>query len=90
VFRDEYMLTNPLGQALVGFYFRVSPPVAEFIAEHPGVKPIVRVGLLPAVVMSGLAVNAAPVDRIRAIGLCVLVPVAVAVLAARRRRRSAI
>jgi hypothetical protein len=57
-FRDEYMLTNPLGQALVDTYYRVSPPIAEFITEHPGLKPIVRAGLLPAVVISAAIVNA--------------------------------
>jgi hypothetical protein len=37
-FRDEYLLTNPVGQGLVGFYYRVSPPIAEFITEHPSLK----------------------------------------------------
>jgi hypothetical protein len=59
-FRDKYLLTNPLGQALVGIYYRVSPPIAEFITEHPSLKPIVRVGLLPAVIMSAVIVNANP------------------------------
>jgi hypothetical protein len=59
-FRDEYLLTNPLGQALVDVYYRVSPPIAEFITEHPSLKPIVRLGLLPAVVMSAVIVNANP------------------------------
>ena len=59
-FRDKYLLPNPLGQALVDVYYRVSPPIAEFITEHPGLKPIVRLGLLPAVVMSTVIVNANP------------------------------
>ncbi|TET42282.1 MAG: hypothetical protein E3J60_02815, partial [Dehalococcoidia bacterium] len=59
-FRDEYLLTNPLGRALVDFYYRVSPPIAEFITEHPSLKPIVRVGLWPAVVISAVIVNADP------------------------------
>jgi hypothetical protein len=29
-FRDEYLLTSPVGQALVDIYYRVSPPIAEF------------------------------------------------------------
>ena len=59
-FRDEYLLTNPLGRALVDIYYRVSPPIAKFITEHPRLKPIVRLGLLPAVVMSTVIVNANP------------------------------
>ncbi len=56
-FRDEYMLTNMLGQALVYLYYKVSPPIAEFITEYPSLKPIVRTALLPAIVMSTVVVN---------------------------------
>ncbi|MGB6873654.1 MAG: CFI-box-CTERM domain-containing protein [Dehalococcoidia bacterium] len=59
-FRDKYLLTNPLGKGLLKLYYKVSPPIAEFITEHPSLKPIVRVGLLPAVVMSTVIVNANP------------------------------
>jgi hypothetical protein len=86
-FRDEYLLTNRLGQALVGVYYRTSPPVAEFITEHPSLKPVVRAGLLPAVAMSAVVVNTTPVEKMVIIGLLVLVGVAVAVWATRRRRR---
>jgi hypothetical protein len=86
-FRDEYLLTNPLGRAFVDFYYRVSPPMAEFITEHPGLKPIVRAGLFPAVAMSTVAVNTTPAEKAAIIGLLVLVSVALAVWAMRRRRR---
>jgi hypothetical protein len=84
-FRDEYLLTNPVGQALVDIYYRTSPPVAEFITEHPSLKSVVRAGLLPAVAMSAVAVNTTPVEKTAIIGLLVLV--AVAVWAIRQRRR---
>jgi len=84
-FRDEYLLANPLGQALVGLYYRVSPPMAEFIIEHPRLKPIVRAGLLPAVAMSTIAVNTRPAEKIVILGLLVLVSVALAIWATRRR-----
>jgi hypothetical protein len=80
-FRDKYLLTNPLGQALVDLYYRVSPPIAEFITEHPSLKPIVRVGLLPVVAMSTLAVNTTPIGEIAILGLLALVSVALAVWA---------
>jgi len=87
-FRDEYLLTNPMGQALVDLYYRVSPPIAEFITEHPGLKPIVRAGLVPAVAMSAVAVNTTPAEKAAIAGLLVLVSVALAVWAKRRRDRS--
>jgi hypothetical protein len=86
-FRDEYLLTNPVGQAFVDFYYRVSPPIAEFITEHPSLKPIVRTGLLPAVAMSTIVVNTTPGEKMVIVGLVVLVSVALAVWAMRRRSR---
>jgi len=86
-FRDEYLLTNPLGQAFVDFYYSVSPPMAEFITKHPNLKPIVRAGLLPVVAMSAVAVNTTIVEKMAILGLLVLVSVALAVWAKRRRSR---
>jgi hypothetical protein len=86
-FRDEYLLTSPLGQAFVDFYYRVSPPMAEFINEHPSLKPIVRAGLVPVVTMSTVAVNTTPAEKVAIAGLLALVSVALAVWATRRRDR---
>ena len=84
-FRDGYLLTNPLGQAFVDFYYTTSPPMAEFITEHPTLKPVVRAGLMPAVAMSAMVVNTTPVEKTAILGLLVLVSVAVAIWATRRR-----
>jgi archaellum component FlaG (FlaF/FlaG flagellin family) len=86
-FRDEYLLTNPLGQALVDFYYRVSPPIADFITEHPSLRPIVRAGLLPAVAMSTVAVNTTTVDKAAIAGLLLLLCLAPVVWTVMRRRR---
>jgi hypothetical protein len=86
-FRDEYLLTNSVGQALVDLYYRVSPPMAEFITEHPGLKPIVRIGLVPAVAMSTVTVNTTPAEKAAIVESVVLVSVALAVWAKRRRGR---
>jgi len=47
----------------------------------------VRVGLLPVVAISAIAVNTTPVKKIAIIGLLALVSVALAVWATRRRGR---
>ena len=87
-FRDEYLLTNPVGQALVDFYYKVSPPMAEFITDHPSLKQLVRAGLVPAVAMSTIAVNITPVQKMSMVGLLVLVSVSVTICVTRRRGRS--
>jgi hypothetical protein len=74
-----------VGKTLVDLYYQVSPPLAEFINEHPSLKPIVRAGLLPAVAMSTMAVNTTEVEKIAIVGLVVLVSLAVAVLTTRGR-----
>jgi len=60
-FRDEYLVTNPLGKSLVEFYYTVSPPMAAFVTEHPILKPIVRAGLMPVVAITSIVVNTAPI-----------------------------
>ena len=86
-FRDEYLVTNPVGKALVDIYYTVSPPIAEFITGHPSLKPIVRAGLTPAVAMSTVAVNTSPAEKAAIAGLLVLLSLALAVWLARRRGR---
>jgi len=36
------LLGNSLGSQLVGFYYEVSPPVADFISEHDVLRTLVR------------------------------------------------
>ena len=86
-FRDGYLLSNPLGQAFVAFYYRASPPVAQFINEHPALKPIVRTALVPAVTLSTVVVNTPPAEKMAIVGSPVPVSVALAVWWARRRSK---
>lgn len=48
-FRDNVLMTNSPGRALVRFYYRHSPPIADFIAGRDGLRALVR-GLLAPVV----------------------------------------
>jgi len=86
-FRDGYLLTNAVGRALVDLYYRVSPPIAEFITEHPRLKPVVRAGLVPTVAMSAVAVNTTQAEKMAIVGLLVLVSAALACWITRGRGR---
>ena len=86
-FRDEYLITNLAGQAFTGFYYRISPPIAEFITAHPALKTIVRTGLLPAVAISALVLDTTPAEKTAVVGLGMLVAVALAAWATRRRAK---
>ncbi|MBI5056114.1 MAG: hypothetical protein HZB61_05825 [Nitrospirae bacterium] len=49
-FRDKHLLTNPLGRAFViDFYYRYSPPAADYISQHKSLKAVTRVMLTPVV-----------------------------------------
>ncbi|MBI3008919.1 MAG: hypothetical protein HYY56_05360, partial [Candidatus Omnitrophica bacterium] len=48
-YRDAHLLTNPVGRRFVAFYYRVSPPIADFIAKHESLRSMVRFILKPVV-----------------------------------------
>lgn len=48
-FRDKYLLTNAPGRAFVAFYYRTSPPIADFIRQQETLKIITRILLTPIV-----------------------------------------
>jgi hypothetical protein len=86
-FRDEYLLTSPLGQRFVNLYYQVSPPIAEFITDHPSLKPIVRAGLVPVVAVSAVVVNTTATEKAVTLGVLVLLSAGVAIWVTRRRGR---
>jgi hypothetical protein len=49
-FRDVVLLNSSVGSRLVRLYYRVSPPIAEFISEHGVVRTLVRELLIDPVV----------------------------------------
>lgn len=59
-FRDHILLTNTAGRALVGLYYKYSPPVADVITKHTDIRNLVRWGLLPLVGMSWMVLTIGP------------------------------
>ena len=52
-----HLLTNKTGTKFVEVYYKYSPPLADYIAEHDSLRSAVRIGLAPLVGFSWLAVN---------------------------------
>jgi len=72
-FRDRFLLTHLPGRVLVKVYYRLSPPLADFISEHDGLKFMTRVGLYPFVGLSRSILQAPREVGFWGIGLFLLV-----------------
>ena len=68
-FRDQMLNTNTLGQSLINTYYRLSPPLAEAIANHRALRGLVAVLLLPLVGFSWLALTIGPLAAITILAL---------------------
>ncbi len=48
-FRDETLLKSSSGREFVETYYKVSPPIADFIRQHDSLRAMVRLGLEPLI-----------------------------------------
>ena len=48
-FRDVYLLKTESGKVFVDTYYKHSPPIADYIAEHEWLRTLVRTLLLPLI-----------------------------------------
>ncbi len=89
-FRDQYLVTNPIGRGVVVLYYDVvSPPLAQFIDDHPSVKPLARAAMTPVVVLSAAAVDTSTAEKAAIGGALVLLSAGAFLWFRRMRNRRA-
>ena len=81
-FRDRYLQTNAPGRSFVRWYYSFSPAAAQYLNEHPGLKPFVRAALDP-VVSVALVITRTP--RL-ALAVAAMLLIALIALLARRKK----
>ena len=72
-FRDDVLLSSRLGRAFVKLYYKASPPMADFIAEHDGLRRVVGWSLIPVVGVSWMALKIGPAPTLALIILILTV-----------------
>jgi len=58
-FRDRVLLALPWGDAVVGLYYRLSPPLATLISDRPALKSAVRCLITPVAMVASVAAGTA-------------------------------
>lgn len=57
-FRNDALMTNPVGEAFVAAYYRTSPPIADALRGNDGLRTVTRLTLItPLVYLSKFALN---------------------------------
>jgi hypothetical protein len=72
VFRDVWLLHSSLGTAFVDTYYRLSPPLADLIAQAPVLAACVRIVLWPVIFVVRLLLALPPASALVAVGVAVL------------------
>ncbi len=56
-FRNAFLITHRWGRAFVRFYYRHSPPIANFIAKHESLRTFTRMTLWPALAFAWMSIH---------------------------------
>lgn len=62
-FRDRFLLAVPFGDAVVEFYYRISPPLAAFIGHRPERKFVARCLIAPVAIAASVAIRTAAGEK---------------------------
>jgi len=85
-FRDNFLMNSAPVRSFVRFYYRVSPPVADFIGRHESLRLATCWSLMPLVGVSWLTMQIGPVATLVLVALLVAMTITGVAWLLRRRR----
>lgn len=74
-FRERYLLTTALGRRFVSWYYRTSPPVADYIAGRRWARFTTRLMLTPLVLFAGAMLGDAGDATLSVFGVTALITI---------------
>jgi hypothetical protein len=86
-FRDKYLSTNPPGRLFVSLYYKLSPPVARFIAHHDFLRACIRFGLMPVLWLATAALKTTLAQKLAILSV-LLAATLVSIIWLRRTRKT--
>jgi len=85
-FRDRFMLSNPVGKSFVTLYYKYSPPIANYIADHSLLRLVIRGCLLPVIGTAWLFLTLGPMLAMLSLVTFFTIVAALTVLLMKQRR----
>ena len=74
-FRDRFLSTNAIGKGFLHLYYTYSPPVADFIRQHDGLRFIIRWTLMPFVGISWLYLSIGAIPATMTMGSFIFIAI---------------
>ena len=74
-FRDNILLKNSVVRSFVRLYYKLSPPLADYIKEHETLKTMVRIGLMPFVAVSYSTLHFGPAITLTIFVVLLVIPI---------------
>ena len=59
-FRDRYLATNPIGRNIVNTYYKLSPPIADYLSNHPSARTAMRYALVAITGITSISLSIHP------------------------------